>query len=183
MPGLGRYRGMQSFVVGGGCFWCIDAVYRQFEGITASICGYTGGHVENPTYREVCSGTTGHVEVVKVEFDEAVIPAETVLDIFFTSHDPTSWDRQGADAGPQYRSALYYENEEQKALFEAAIQRASQLWEQPIVTVVEPLGTFYEAEDYHQNYYALNPYQGYCMAVINPKLAKTRQHYARFLKV
>lgn len=173
---------MQSFVVGGGCFWCIDAVNRQFEGITASISGYTGGHVENPTYREVCSGTTGHVEVVKVEFDETVIPAETVLDIFFASHDPTSWDRQGADAGPQYRSALYYENEEQKALFEAAIQRASQLWDQPIVTVVEPLGTFYEAEDYHQNYYALNPYQGYCMAVINPKLAKARQHYAKFLR-
>ncbi|HIY94764.1 MAG TPA: peptide-methionine (S)-S-oxide reductase MsrA [Candidatus Rothia avicola] len=173
---------MQSFVVGGGCFWCIDAVYRQFEGITASISGYTGGHLANPTYREVCSGTTGHVEVVKVEFDETVIPAETVLDIFFTSHNPTSWDRQGADAGPQYRSALYYENEEQKALFEAAIQRASQLWDQPIVTVVEPLGIFYEAEDYHQNYYALNPHQGYCMAVINPKLAKARQHYARFLR-
>ncbi|ORC22159.1 MULTISPECIES: peptide-methionine (S)-S-oxide reductase MsrA [Rothia] len=173
---------MQSFVFGGGCFWCIDAVYRQFDGITASVSGYTGGHTENPTYREVCSGLTGHVEVVKVEFDEAVIPAETVLDIFFTSHDPTSWDRQGADVGSQYRSALYYSDEQQKQLFESAITRAQKLWERPIVTVVEPLGAFYEAESYHQNYYALNPYQGYCMAVINPKLSKARQRYAKFLK-
>lgn len=173
---------MQSFVLGGGCFWCIDAVYRQFDGITASVSGYTGGHLDNPTYREVCSGTTGHVEVVKVKFDDTVIPPETVLDIFFTSHDPTSWDRQGADVGSQYRSALYYSDEQQKQLFESAIIRAQQLWEHPIVTVVEPLGAFYEAESYHQNYYALNPYQGYCMAVINPKLSKARQRYAKFLK-
>ncbi|MDY3049524.1 MAG: peptide-methionine (S)-S-oxide reductase MsrA [Rothia sp. (in: high G+C Gram-positive bacteria)] len=173
---------MESFVLGGGCFWCIDAVFRQFEGISASICGYTGGQIENPTYRQVCSGASGHVEVVKVEFDPTIIPASTVLDIFFSSHDPTSWDRQGADAGPQYRSALYYQNEEQKALFEAALQRAQGLWDRPLVTVLEPLGTFYEAEAYHQNYYALNPYQGYCQAVINPKLAKTRQDYVSFLK-
>lgn len=173
---------MKSFVVGGGCFWCIDAVFRQFKGITASICGYTGGTSPDPTYREVCSGLTGHVEVVKVEFDETVIPEETVLDIFFASHDPTSWDRQGADAGSQYRSALFYASEEEKNLFQDAVRRAQNLWDSPIVTLVQPLETFYEAEDYHQNYYALNPYQGYCMAVINPKLAAARKSYARFLR-
>lgn len=168
--------------MGGGCFWCIDAVYRNIRGVTTSLCGYTGGDQPNPTYREVCSGTTGHVEVVKVEFDESTIDAATILDIFFSSHDPTSWDRQGADAGSQYRSALYYQDADQKALYEQAIDRAQQAWDQPIVTVVEPLGDFYQAEDYHQNYYALNPYQGYCMAVINPKLTKVRQHYATFLR-
>lgn len=172
---------MQNLVLGGGCFWCIDAVYRNIKGVTASISGYTGGTDPNPTYQQVCSGTTGHVEVVKVEFDDSIIDADTVLDIFFTSHDPTSWDRQGADVGSQYRSALYYTDEEQKAIFERAIERANQVWDNRVVTVLEPLGTFYEAEEYHQNYYARNPYQGYCMAVINPKLSKVRQRYAKFL--
>ncbi len=172
---------MQSFVLGGGCFWCIDAVYRNFQGIQESTCGYTGGHTENPDYRSVCSGTTGHVEVDRVVFDESVIPAETVLDIFFTSHDPTSWDRQGADVGSQYRSALYYENEEQKQLFEAAKERAEKLWGKEIVTVIEPLEKFWEAEDYHQNYYANNPFAGYCQAIINPKISKARQNYSDYL--
>lgn len=174
---------MQTIIMGGGCFWCIDAVYRNIKGVTASVSGYTGGHVPNPTYQQVCTGATGHVEVVSVEFDETVIDADTVLDIFFTSHDPTSWDRQGADVGSQYRSALYYTDEAQKELFERAIQRAHTYWDQPIVTVIEPLGDFYEAEEYHQDYYARNPYQGYCMAVINPKLSKVRQRYATFLRV
>lgn len=172
---------MQSFVLGGGCFWCIDAVYRNIRGVTASVSGYTGGQLPNPTYQQVCSGNSGHVEVVRVEFDETVIDADTVLDIFFSSHDPTSWDRQGADVGSQYRSALYYADEEQKALFTRALERANTVWDQRVVTVLEPLGDFYEAEEYHQNYYARNPFQGYCMAVINPKLTKVRQHYARFL--
>lgn len=173
---------MQTIIMGGGCFWCIDAVYRNIKGVTASVSGYTGGNVPNPTYQQVCTGATGHVEVVSVEFDETVIDADTVLDIFFTSHDPTSWDRQGADVGSQYRSALYYTDEAQKELFERAIQRAHTYWDRPIVTVIEPLGDFYEAEEYHQNYYARNPYQGYCMAVINPKLSKVRQRYATFLR-
>lgn len=182
MCGYFPCRGMQTFVLGGGCFWCIDAVYRQFEGIKTSVCGYTGGLTLNPTYQQVCSGMTGHVEVVKVEFDETVIPAEVVLDIFFSSHNPTSWDQQGADRGSQYRSALYYSSPEQKQVFQQALERASAWWDQPIVTVLEPLGDFYEAEDYHQNYYARNPYQGYCAAIINPKLAAARKRYGMFLK-
>lgn len=173
---------IQSFVLGGGCFWCIDAVYRNFGGITASVCGYSGGTMENPDYRSVCSGATGHVEVTKVEFDDEVIPADTVLDIFFTSHDPTSMDRQGHDVGTQYRSAMFYQDDAQKELFEKAIERNQALYDSPIVTVVQPLEKFWDAEDYHQNYYANNPFQGYCMAVISPKLSKARKHYAKFLK-
>lgn len=173
---------MRSFVVGGGCFWCIDAVYHHLEGVTASICGYANGVMENPDYRSVCSGTTGHYEVVKVEFDENIIGSDTVLDIFFISHDPTSWDRQGHDVGSQYRSALLYTDYEQRLLFERAVERAAQVWDQPIVTVVEPLETFYEAEDFHQNYYARNPFAGYCMAVINPKISAVRSRYRNFLR-
>lgn len=173
---------IQSFVLGGGCFWCIDAVYRNFQGVTASICGYSGGTMENPDYRSVCSGTTGHIEVVQVEFDDEVIDADTVLDIFFTSHDPTSFDRQGYDVGPQYRSAMLYRDDAQKQLFEAAIERNQKLYDAPIVTVVQPLEKFWEAEAVHQNYYAQHPFEGYCMAVISPKLSKARQHYARFLR-
>lgn len=173
---------IQSFVLGGGCFWCIDAVYRNFQGITASICGYSGGEMQNPDYRSVCSGSTGHIEVVKVEFDDEIIDADTVLDIFFTSHDPTSMDRQGYDVGTQYRSAMLYADDAQKQVFEAAIARNQKLYDAPIVTVVQPLEKFWDAENYHQNYYANNPFEGYCMAIINPKLSKARQHYARFLR-
>lgn len=173
---------MQSFVVGGGCFWCIDAVYRQIEGVRASTCGYAGGSTPDPDYRSVCSGTTGHYEVVKIDFDETVIDGDTVLDIFFTSHDPTSWDRQGHDSGSQYRSALLYADEDQRQTFERAIERAGQIWDRPIVTVVEPLETFYEAEEYHQDYYARNPFAGYCMAVINPKISAARKRYAQYLR-
>ncbi|QRZ62372.1 peptide-methionine (S)-S-oxide reductase MsrA [Rothia sp. ZJ932] len=173
---------MQSLVVGGGCFWCVDAVFRQVEGVTASICGYAGGDTPDPDYRSVCTGLTGHYEVVRLEFDESVIDADTVLDIFFTTHDPTSRDRQGHDAGSQYRSALMYENDEQRELFERAKERAASIWDVPIVTVVEPLKIFYEAEEYHQNYYARNPYTGYCMAVINPKISAARKRYAQYLR-
>lgn len=172
---------MQSFVVGAGCFWCIDAVFRNIRGVQSNVVGYTGGATDNPDYYSVCSGQTGHVEVDKVTFDETVIPADVMLDIFFTSHDPTSWDRQGADVGSQYRSALFYENEEQKQLFEEAKKRAEQVWERPVVTVIEPLGTFWEAEELHQNFYQKNPYAGYCMAIVNPKVSKVRQQYAEYL--
>lgn len=173
---------MKSFVVGGGCFWCIDAVYRQIKGVTASISGYAGGHTENPDYQSVCTGTTGHYEVVKVEFDETVIDEYTVLDIFFTSHNPTSWDRQGHDAGSQYRSALLYTNSDEKEVFERAKERAQSIWDEEIVTVIEPLETFYEAEEYHQDYYARNPFAGYCQAIINPKVSAARRNFAQYLK-
>lgn len=173
---------MRSFVVGGGCFWCIDAVFRQFQGIEASVCGYAGGTVENPNYRSVCSGKTGHYEVVRIDFDENIISEDAVLDLFFASHNPTSWDRQDADAGSQYRSALLYKDEEQKRIFEAAKERAQQLWDEPVVTVIEPLTKFWQAEDYHQDYYAQNPLQGYCSVVISPKVTMVRRKYAHLLK-
>ena len=173
---------MRSFVVGGGCFWCIDAVFRQFRGVSASVCGYAGGTVSNPDYRSVCSGATGHHEVVRVDFDENVIGEDAVLDIFFASHDPTSWDRQGADTGSQYRSVLLYADEQQRKVFEAAKVRAQALFDAQVVTEIKPLETFWEAEDYHQDYYALNPFQGYCSVVISPKVAAARRKYAHLLK-
>lgn len=173
---------MTSFVVGGGCFWCIDAVFRQFKGVTASVCGYSGGNMPNPDYRSVCSGTTGHQEVVRIDFDESIISEDAVLDIFFASHNPTSWDKQGADTGSQYRSVLFYTDEHQKQVFEAAKQRAQEVFDSPIVTVIAPLEQFWEAEDYHQNYYAQNPLQGYCSVVISPKVAAARKKYAPLLK-
>ena len=181
MPLRERSDTVQSFVVGAGCFWCIDAVYRNFRGIISNVVGYTGGDLENPDYMSVCSGQTGHVEVDEVTFDETVIPAEVILDIFFTSHDPTSWDQQGHDVGSQYRSALYYRDEEQKKLFEEAKSRAEEFWSAPIVTVIEPLQKFWKAEEVHQNFYANNPYSGYCMAIVNPKISKARKEYAAYL--
>ena len=130
---------MKSFVVGGGCFWCIDAVFRQFQGVKASVCGYAGGHTQNPDYRSVCSGTTGHHEVVRVDFDESVISEDAILDIFFAAHDATSWDQQGADRGSQYRSVLLYSSDEQKAAFEAAKERAQSFFDDPVVTEIKPL--------------------------------------------
>ena len=130
---------MKSFVVGGGCFWCIDAVFRQFQGVKASVCGYAGGHTQNPDYRSVCSGTTGHHEVVRVDFDESIISEDAILDIFFAAHDATSWDQQGADRGSQYRSVLLYSSDEQKAVFEAAKERAQSFFDAPVVTEIKPL--------------------------------------------
>lgn len=173
---------MKSFVVGGGCFWCIDAVFRQFQGVKASVCGYAGGHTQNPDYRSVCSGTTGHHEVVRVDFDESIIGEDAILDIFFSAHDATSWDQQGADRGSQYRSVLLYSSDEQKATFEAAKERAQSFFDAPVVTEIKPLTEFWEAEAYHQDYYAKNPYQGYCSVVVGPKVAKVRKQYAHLLK-
>lgn len=173
---------MTTFVVAGGCFWCLDAVYRTLNGVTDVISGYSGGTSENPSYEEVCTGTTGHAEVVKVVFDENVIPAEVILDVFFTLHDPRQLNRQGNDIGTQYRSAMFYDGDQQKELFQAAIDRANEYWGGGLVTTLEPLGAFYDAEEYHQNFFARNPGQGYCLAVAVPKVNKVRASFASYIK-
>jgi peptide-methionine (S)-S-oxide reductase len=173
---------METFVLAGGCFWCLDAVYRTLEGVHDVVSGYTGGTVENPSYEEVCTGTTGQAEAVAVTFDPEVIPAEIILDVFFTLHDPRQLNRQGNDVGTQYRSAMFYVGDEQKALFEAALERAADLWDGGIVTTLEPLGAYYPAEEYHQDFFAKNPGQGYCMAVAVPKVNKVRKAYAKYIK-
>ena len=173
---------MTTFVVAGGCFWCLDAVYRTLNGVSDVVAGYTGGTKENPTYEQVCTGTTEHAEAVKVVFDEAVIPAEVILDVFFTLHDPRQLNRQGNDIGTQYRSAMFYDGEVQKELFQAAIDRANEYWGGGLVTTLEPLGVFYDAEEYHQNFFARNPGQGYCLAVAVPKVNKVRASFASYIK-
>jgi peptide-methionine (S)-S-oxide reductase len=172
---------VETFVVAGGCFWCLDAVYRVLRGVSDVISGYTGGTDPNPSYDAVCTGHTGHAEAVAVTFDPDVIPRRVILDVFFTLHDPTQLNRQGADVGTQYRSAMFYANEQQKELFEAAKERASEWWDAPIVTTIEPLGEFYVAEDYHQDFFAKNPGQGYCMAVAVPKVNKIRSSYSEYI--
>jgi len=173
---------MQTFVLAGGCFWCLDAVYRTLNGVTDVVSGYTGGSTPNPNYESVCTGTTGHAEAVAVTFDPEIIPAEVILDVFFTLHDPRQLNRQGNDIGTQYRSAMYYVDDEQKALFEAALDRAAEYWDGNIVTQLEPLGVWFEAEDYHQDFFAKNPNQGYCMAVAVPKVNKVRASYTQYIK-
>lgn len=173
---------METFVLAGGCFWCLDAVYRSLEGVSGVVSGYTGGSVPNPSYEAVCTGSTGHVEAVAVTFDQDVIPREVILDVFFTLHDPRQLNRQGNDVGTQYRSAMFYRGEEQKALFQAAIDRAADLWDGRIVTQLAPLQEFFRAEDYHQDFFAKNPGQGYCLAVALPKVNKVRKSYARYVK-
>ncbi|GAB4576281.1 MAG: peptide-methionine (S)-S-oxide reductase MsrA [Anaerolineae bacterium] len=170
--------------LGGGCFWCLEAVYDQLKGVTDVVSGYAGGHVENPTYKAVCTGTTGHAEVVQITFDPAVITYRDLLDVFFTIHDPTTLNRQGADVGPQYRSVIFTHSPEQRTIAEQTIRELeqAQLWPNPIVTEITPLDRFYPAEDYHQEYFARNPYQGYCRVVIAPKVAKFRQKFMERLK-
>src|ERR1700712_770711 len=165
---------MQTFVLAGGCFWCLDAVYRTLKGVSAVISGYTGGHTSYPEYELVCMGDTGHAEAVKVVFDESVIPASVILDVFFSLHDPRQLNRQGNDRGTQYRSAMFYADEAQKAEFEAARDRASEYWDGGLVTEIGPLAKWWDAEDYHQNFFAKNPGQGYCLAVALPKVQKIR---------
>lgn len=172
---------MQTFVLAGGCFWCLDAVYRTLKGVSDVVSGYTGGVTSRPTYDAVCTGTTGHAEAVKVTFDENVIPAEVILDVFFTLHDPRQLNRQGADVGTQYRSAMYYTDDAQRELFEAARDRASDVWDGGIVTEIDPLGDWFDAEDYHQDFFAKNPGQGYCMAVALPKVNKVRKSYSEYV--
>lgn len=168
---------MTTYVLGGGCFWCLDAVFRRIRGTTEVISGYAGGQTQNPVYAKVSSGKTGHAEVVEVTFDEAVIPAEILLDIFFTLHDPTTLNRQGADVGTQYRSIMLYADNDQKAEFEAAIERVSGILEDPVVTELQPLETFYPAEPEHQDYFNQNPGNGYCNVIITPKMTKVRNRY------
>jgi peptide-methionine (S)-S-oxide reductase len=168
---------------GGGCFWCTEAVFQQIKGVEHIVSGYTGGTVPGkPTYREVCSGLTGHAEVIQITFNPSVISYEDLLIIFMTTHDPTTLNRQGGDVGTQYRSAIFYHNEEQKNIAERVIASLSKYFDNDIVTEISPIVTFHEAEDYHQNYYANNQNQGYCSFVITPKLAKLRKLHADKLK-
>ncbi len=172
---------MRTFVIAGGCFWCLDAVYRTLKGVTDVISGYTGGTTTFPSYESVCTGTTGHAEAVKVVFDETVIPETVILDVFFTLHDPRQLNRQGNDVGTQYRSAMFPADDAQRELFEAARDRAAEYWDGPIVTTIEPLGQYYDAEEYHQDFFAKNPNQGYCLAVAAPKVSKIRKSYAEYV--
>lgn len=173
---------MTEFVLAGGCFWCLDSSYSQFKGIIDVECGYAGGHTSNPTYAEVCSEKTGHAEVAKVIFDESVISAEVVLDLYFTVHDPRQLNRQGNDIGSSYRSAMFYQGEEQKELFEKALERAETMWDGEIVTTLQPLEIFWPAEDYHQDYFTNNPGNAYCQTVVSGKMAKTRSSFTEYLK-
>lgn len=177
--------GVQRATLGGGCFWCLEAVFQNLRGVLSVVSGYTGGSVGNPTYEQVCSGTTGHAEVVQVEFEGLEISFSDVLEIFFHMHDPTTLNRQGNDVGTQYRSAIFYENEQQKATALDSIERikASKLWKDAIVTEVVPLGEFYPAERHHQNYYAEHSTQPYCSLVISPKLHKLWERFGERLNV
>ncbi|CDF80740.1 peptide methionine sulfoxide reductase MsrA [Formosa agariphila KMM 3901] len=173
----------EIITLGGGCFWCTEAVFQQVKGIEKVVSGYTGGTVPGtPTYREICSGLTGHAEVIQLTYDANVISLQDILIIFFTTHDPTTLNRQGADRGTQYRSVIYYQKEEEKAIIDVVIENIQPYFDDKIVTEVSALGPFFEAEDYHQDYYENNKTQGYCTAVINPKLAKLRQMHADKLK-
>jgi peptide-methionine (S)-S-oxide reductase len=172
---------MKTYVLAGGCFWCLDAAYRVLRGVQAVVSGYTGGESANPSYEEVCTGTTGHAEVVAVTFDPTIIPSDVILDAFFTMHDPRQLNRQGNDVGTQYRSAMFYRDEEERVLFDAARERASETWGGGIVTEVSPLGEFFDSEDYHQDFFARNPTQGYCLAVAAPKVSKVRKSFSSYL--
>ncbi|HEV2914740.1 MAG TPA: peptide-methionine (S)-S-oxide reductase MsrA [Pyrinomonadaceae bacterium] len=176
--------GREVATLGGGCFWCTEAVFDELKGIEAVESGYSGGTRPNPTYAEVCTGTTGHAEVVQVTFDPSITSFREILEVFFTVHDPTTLNRQGADVGTQYRSVIFYHNEEQRKVAEQVIREldAAHVWDAPIVTELAPFESFYKAEDYHQEYFRLNGEQPYCRVVVAPKVAKFRQHYREKLK-
>lgn len=175
---------LEQATLGGGCFWCVEAVFVRVDGVERAVSGYAGGHVPNPTYRQVCNKTTGHAEVVQITFDPAVVSYRDLLEIFFTTHDPTTPNRQGNDVGPQYRSIILYHDDAQRATAEAVIEEleAADVFDDPIVTEVEPLETFYPAEEEHQDYYERHGWQPYCVAVIRPKVAKLREKHADKLK-
>jgi len=168
----------------GGCFWCLEAAFQDLKGVENVQSGYAGGRVTNPSYEDVCTGTTGHAEVVQITFDPQVVSFEDLLHVYFTIHDPTTLNRQGADVGTQYRSAIFYQSPEQKATAERVIAelQAQKLWDEPVVTELKPLTAFYPAEEYHRDYFRRNPNQGYCQAVIAPKVAKVRKLYFDRLK-
>ena len=169
---------MENMVLGGGCFWCVEGALKGLRGVSEVIPGYSGGHVENPTYEQVCGKSTGHAEVVRVTFDPGIIGRTTLLEVFFTCHDPTQLDRQGNDIGPQYRSSVFYADEGQKNDTESVIESLSEHFPSPIVTEVSPLSNFFVAEDYHHDYFANNPGNPYCRVVVAPKIAKTRAKHA-----
>ena len=168
---------------GAGCFWCVEAVFQELKGVIKVESGYMGGQTEDPTYRDVCTGNTGHAEVTRITFDSTVISYEELLEVLWTTHDPTTLNRQGADAGTQYRSAIFYYSAEQKQKAEKSKQEvATTIWDKPIVTEIVPADTYYPAEDYHQDYYANNPNAGYCRIVITPKVEKVREKFTDKLK-
>ena len=177
-------QGKEVVTLGGGCFWCIAAVFEELHGVEQVESGYSGGRVDDPTYEQVCTGTTGHAEVVQVTFDPKTISLKEILEVFFTVHDPTTLNRQGADIGTQYRSVIFYRSEEQNSLAEQVIReiQKAKLWKAPIVTELVPFKAFYSAEEYHQEYYKKNPWQAYCRIVIEPKIKKFREHYKDKLK-
>ena len=179
-----RPDGKASATLAGGCFWCLEAVYVELEGVEKVVSGYAGGAIPNPSYEQVCSGRTGHAEIVQVTFDPGVVTYEDLLGVFFTIHDPTTLNRQGNDVGTQYRSAIFYHDDEQKAAAEQAIREITEarIWSRPIVTEIVPLTDFYAAEAYHQDYFKNNPYQPYCQVVVAPKVAKFRKQYFSRLK-
>lgn len=166
----------QALVLGGGCFWCTEAAYKLLPGVVSVTSGYAGGTIPDPNYRAICEGESDHAEVIRIEFDPATVSLDAVLDYFWKVHNPTTLNRQGADTGPQYRSIILYADEAQRAAAEASRDRAQAGWGNGIVTLIEPLETFYSAEDYHQDYFARNPHAGYCAAVIRPKIEKLRAH-------
>ncbi|RMG60404.1 MAG: peptide-methionine (S)-S-oxide reductase [Bacteroidetes bacterium] len=175
---------MAQATFGNGCFWCTEAVFQQLEGVSQVVPGYAGGHVKNPSYKEVCTGNTGHAEVLRIEFDPEVISYEELLEVFWRTHDPTTLNRQGNDVGTQYRSVIFYHDDAQRLAAEAskAAAQESGLWRDPIVTEITPLNNFYPAEDYHHNYFNNNPGQPYCMFVVGPKVRKFRDAFASKLK-
>ena len=175
---------METATIAGGCFWCTEAVFKELKGVKQVTSGYSGGEVENPTYKQVTSGLTGHAEAIKIEFDASVISFAEILEVFFATHDPTTLNQQGADRGAQYRSAIFYHNEIQKEIAESIIAELTKenVYNKPVVTEVTQWENFYNAEDYHQDYYELNPYQGYCQVVIVPKLEKFKKIFKDKLK-
>jgi peptide-methionine (S)-S-oxide reductase len=177
-------QGRELATLAGGCFWCLEAVYKDLRGVERVVSGYAGGDAANPTYRQVCEGTTGHAEVVQITFDPRAVSFRELLEVFFTVHDPTTLNRQGADVGTQYRSAIFYHTPSQRETAGQVIAEltAARVWDAPIVTEVAPLAEFYPAEDYHQDYFEKNPFQPYCRAVVAPKVAKFRKHFLEKLK-
>jgi peptide-methionine (S)-S-oxide reductase len=169
-------------ILGGGCFWCTEAVYLEARGVTRVESGYMGGETVSPTYEQVCSGSSGHAEVVRLEFDPGVISYRDLLEVFFTIHDPTTLNRQGNDVGPQYRSVIFTTSPEQEAMARQVMGEMAAVWDAPIVTQIQPAQQWYKAEDYHQNYYVQHPLQGYCAFVVAPKVAKFRKMFAAKLK-
>jgi peptide-methionine (S)-S-oxide reductase len=166
---------LESAIVGGGCFWCVEAQYKMLKGVKKVVSGYSGGHVKDPTYKQICNGDTGHAEVIRIDYDPALITFRDVIDLFWDAHDPTTLNRQGNDVGTQYRSIILYTSEEQKKVSEESKVNAAKIIGKPIVTEIVPLEVFYPAEDYHQDYFKNNPYQGYCQAVVRPKVSKFKQ--------